>query len=272
MINVVLMAGSGKRFTDAGYNKSKPLIPVSGEPMIVQATKSYPKADKWVFVVRQEHLEEKEVIDTLKTVADDVKVIVDQNPIGQLNSCLVAKDFYLDEAPMFVGACDLGMEYDKNKFKEMMDSSDAPDMVSFSFTRQPSLSRNPNAFGWLKQDENFDINGVSVKVPISEDPFNDYAITGSFAFKSGKIFQEIADELIRRGETVRGEFYVDSMINVAIDLGYKIKSFPVKNIGWGVPADYEEYCYWEKVFQNEANHPEVKEKSDYSFWKEYFQK
>ncbi len=269
MINIVLMAGKGQRFADAGYKQSKPLIPVSGKPMIVRAVESMPKADKWVFVVRQDHLDEKEVIDTLKSVGKDVSILVDPNPTGQLNSCLVAKEYFNNDQPMFIGACDFGMVYDEAKLNHLMDSGQA-DMVSFSFTKQPNLPRNPQAWGWLKQDSNMDIQGVSVKIPISETPFNDYAITGSFAFKSGKYFLELAVELIKRDIKVKGEYYIDSMIQLACELGHRVKSFPVKYIGWGVPADLEEYVWWEKAIKE--NLPQAKEKAEYSFWQEYFLK
>lgn len=262
------MAGSGKRFSDQGYKQSKPLIPVSGKPMIVQAVKAMPNADKWVFIVRQEHLDEKEVIDTLKTSGENVEIIVDENPIGQLNSALVAKPHYENEGPFFVGACDLGMVYDKKKYEEIMTADNAPDVLVFSFTQQPNLPRNPQAWGWLKQDDDMNINGVSVKIPISEDPYNDYAITGSFAFKSGKLFQELADELMQRGITVKGEYYIDSLLQLAIEKGLNVKSFPVKYIGWGTPVDYEEYLEWEKAIKE--NDESYKEKAEYNFWHKYF--
>lgn len=268
------MAGSGKRFSDVGYKLSKPLIPVSGMPMILQAVKSMPPADKWVFVVRQEHMEETDVIDALKSVSKNVKILVDPNPIGQLNSCLVAKEHFDSDEPMFVGACDLGMEYSLNDYYNSFNPANPSntDMLVFSFTKQPNLSRNPQAWGWLKQDNNFDLHGVSVKIPLSDDPFNDYAIVGSFSFKSGKEFLKIAEELVKRGVTVKGEYYIDSMIGIAVELGYKVTSFPVKYIGWGVPADYEEYLYWEKAINNPEQYPDAKDKAEYSFWKEYFDK
>lgn len=269
------MAGSGKRFTDAGYKQSKPLIPVSDKPMIVQAVRSMPEADKWVFVVRQEHLDEKEVIDTLKSVAEDVTILVDQNPLGQLNSCLVARSYYDKDEPVFVGACDLGMVYDKQKYNHLVDPKNlgAPDMVVWSFTKQPNLSRNPQEWGWLKKDIDNNIRGVSVKIPISDNPYNDFAIVGSFTFKSGKEFLRIAEELIRRGITVKGEYYIDSMIGIALEKGYKVVSFTVdKYIGWGVPADYEEYNYWERAIAHQAHYPEAKDRNEYNFWYEYFTK
>jgi len=270
MANIILMAGKGQRFADVGYKLSKPLLPVSGKPMIVRAVESMPPSDDWVFVVRQDHLEEKEVIATLKSVAPNVTVMVDPNPTGQLNSCLVAKAHYDSDVPMFVGACDFGMVYDKARYAELMSGPDAPDMLVWSFTQQPNLTRNPQAWGWLKQDKDFNIHGVSVKVPVSDDPFNDYAICGSFSFKSGKTFLKIADELVRRDIRVKGEFYIDSMIGLAVEMGYRVVSFPVQYIGWGVPADYEEYLWWEKAIADPLLYADAASESEYKFWKQYF--
>ncbi|MFA5142296.1 MAG: glycosyltransferase [Candidatus Woesearchaeota archaeon] len=271
MINIVLMAGNGKRFVDAGYKLSKPMIPVSGKPMILQAIESMPDADKWVFVMRKEHLENAELARALRSISKNVKLMKDSNPIGQLNSCLIAKQHFPENEPFFVGACDMGMEYDKYSFEKLMISENAPEMVVFSFTKQPNLTRNPSAWGWLRQDESKIIKEVSVKIPISENPFNDFAITGSFAFKNGKIFMRLSEKLIKRSQTVKGEYYIDSMINIANELGYKVVSFPVKYIGWGTPTDYEEYNYWEKAISNPSNYPELLNKKEYIFWKEYFE-
>ncbi len=269
MINIVLMAGKGQRFADAGYKQSKPLIPVSGKPMVIRAMESMPKADQWVFVVRPDHLQEHEVMETLKSASDRVTILVDENPTGQLNSCLVAKEFYDNDQPMFVGACDFGMVYDEKKFEQMMDSGKA-DLVSFSFSQQPNLSRNPQAWGWLRQDKEMRIYGVSVKIPLSDNPFKDYAITGSFAFKSGKYFLRLADELIKRDIKVKGEYYIDSMIQLACELGHKVVSFPVKYIGWGVPADYEEYTWWEQELAKPDALELLKTKPEFAFWRDYF--
>ncbi len=272
-INVVLMAGSGKRFTDAGYTTSKPLIPVSGKHMILRAVECMPKADKWIFVVRQEHRDEKAVIDTLKSVAKNVIIIVDPNPTGQLKSALVAKEEYDTDDVLFVGACDFGMIYDHKKYGALMNPHNPhmPDVVSWSFTRQPNIARNPQAWGYLKIDKDHAIHGVSVKVPISDNPYTDFIITGSFSFKSGKLFLKLAEELMKRDIRVKGEFYIDSMLGLAVELGYVVKSFPVdKYIGWGVPADYEEYLYWEKAIAHPLDYPEAKEKNEYLFWDDYF--
>jgi hypothetical protein len=61
------------------------------------------------------------------------------------------------------------------------------------------------------------------------------------------------------------------MLGLAVELGYNVMQFPVdKYIGWGVPADYEEYLYWEKAIAHPEKHPEAKDKPEFSFWNDYF--
>ena len=48
---VIPMAGLGQRFVDEGFSVTKPLIPVSGKPMITQATHDLPAALHHVFVL-----------------------------------------------------------------------------------------------------------------------------------------------------------------------------------------------------------------------------
>ena len=42
-INLIPMAGEGKRFLNEGYRTPKPLIKINGIPMFVHATKALPK-------------------------------------------------------------------------------------------------------------------------------------------------------------------------------------------------------------------------------------
>ena len=44
------MAGKGSRFKKENYKLSKPLIPISGMPMVIQAVKSLPKTNTYSFI------------------------------------------------------------------------------------------------------------------------------------------------------------------------------------------------------------------------------
>ena len=62
------------------------------------------------------------------------------------------------------------------------------------------------------------------------------------------------------------------MIALACELKHNVISFPVKYIGWGVPADYEEYVLWEKTILEPQNYPQAELKPEYKFWHDYFTK
>jgi hypothetical protein len=57
-INLIPMAGARQRFLTAGYQLPKPLLSVSGLPMIVRAAGCLPSADQWIFVCLKEHIVE----------------------------------------------------------------------------------------------------------------------------------------------------------------------------------------------------------------------
>jgi len=257
MINLVPMAGEGKRFKDAGYTIPKPLVFVSGKPMIIQAINTMPQSDKWIFICRKEHVENYKIDDILKREIPNVNIItVDKTTEGQAVTCLLAKNLIDRKEPLFIGCCDAGMVWNKNKWETLIVDKSI-DAVIWTFTKQFNLIINSKAWGWVDVDgEENVVKRVSVKVPISDVPFNDQAIIGNFWFKTGQLFIDMAEELIRRNIRVNNEFYVDSIPNVMLEHGKKVVTFVVdKYIGWGTPNDLKTYEYWEEYFTKNPEHP-----------------
>ena len=63
-------------------------------------------------------------------------------------------------------------------------------------------------------------------------------------------------DCIRENIRVNGEFYVDSCIQEAIEMGLKVKVFEIDHyVGWGTPNDYETYKYWQSFFHKVDWHP-----------------
>ncbi|MCV6608586.1 MAG: NTP transferase domain-containing protein, partial [Campylobacterales bacterium] len=63
---LIPLAGKGSRFAKVGYQDPKPLINVSGKPMIIQAADSLPNSEKQIFVTLKEHLKNYPLEKTLK--------------------------------------------------------------------------------------------------------------------------------------------------------------------------------------------------------------
>ena len=55
-VNVIAMAGVGKRFLDRDIKIPKPLIPVNGKPMFLYAALSLPVSNKFFFICNKKLL------------------------------------------------------------------------------------------------------------------------------------------------------------------------------------------------------------------------
>ncbi len=267
MITIVPMAGKGKRFADRGYLLPKPLIPVSGKPMILRAVERLPKSEKIIFVVRKEHEEEFRLGEFLRREVPNAEVMVEENPVGQAGTSACAVRTLPPEEEVFIAACDNSFLYDEDRFVALKSEADA---VIWTFTKNELLREKPEAWGWLRlEKDEKTIEDVSVKIPVSDNPYNDHAIVASFYFKSAKNFLAGYDAMVRAEARVNNEFYVDSMPAFYRAMGKKSVIFDVDlYVGWGKPEDlyaYEEREYRYRVF-GEA---EVKTGAD-AAWKKFF--
>lgn len=247
MIALIPMAGAGSRFAEQGYTTPKPLLPVLGLPMVVNAAKALPASEKYVFVVRDFQIKEYAIDQHLKSFFPNSDIVVlDHLTEGQAVTCLMAKDLINTSEPLVIGASDNGMIYDREKFEYISKEADA---IVFTFRNNPAVLEKPQAYGWVKVDENLDVKQVSVKVPISQNPMQDHAVVGTFWFKSGKIFVEAAEHMIAANTRVNNEFYVDECVNDLLSLGYKVKVFEIDHyVCWGTPNDYKTFNYWNEFF------------------------
>ncbi len=255
-INLIPMAGRGMRFVNEGFKVPKPLIEVSGRPMVIQAAGCFPPAQKWIFICLKEHLEKFPIKKEIRKVYSQAKIVsLDKITEGQACTCELGLQGEDLEAPLFIGASDNGMLWNKDKYQKLMDDQKI-DCVVWSFRRHPSSATNPQMYGWIKIDKNNNILGVSVKKPISDNPYEDHAIIGSFYFRKARYFLDALKNLYKKNIRINNEFYVDSCINEIVAMGLKAKVFEVDHyICWGTPNDLRTYEYWQSFFHKSSVHP-----------------
>ena len=274
MINLIPMAGLGTRFSEQGYSLSKPLIPVSGMPMILKVIRDLPKADKWIFVIRREHLDYK-VDELIKKEIPDAIFLIDENPTGQATSCMIAKDYLNTDEELFIAACDNGFLYNEEKFNQLRQRQDI-DCIIWTFTQRETLRRNPKAWGWYKlKEDNKTIEDISVKVPVSDNPFNDHAVVATFYFKRAKDFVNSINLMIEQDYRINNEFYVDSVPKFLKQLNKKSIIFDVDlYVGWGKPDDLHDYERIELISKYNMIPSNIteEEKRLLPLWKRYFEK
>ena len=243
------MAGAGQRFVDAGYTIPKPLIEVDGLPMIVRAARSLPPADLWVFVCRAEHVAAVGIDQQLKRLFQPAEiVIVDHLTAGQACTCLLARGILRADDVLSIGACDNAMTWRHADYVRDFEKSTV-DFIVWTFRDNPAVLQNPRMYGWVRVDETDQIEGVSVKVPISENPTRDHAVIGAFTFRRASDCLEACDEMIEENSRINNEFYVDEAINFALKRGLRGRPFEVdRYICWGTPQDLKSYEYWAGYF------------------------
>jgi dTDP-glucose pyrophosphorylase len=260
-ITLIPLAGRGSRFTKMGYKDPKPLIEVSAKPMIIQAANSLPNSQNYIFVTLQDHLENYPLEKTLKVEYPDAKIVaIDEVTDGQAITCSLGLKEVDANASLLVAATDNGMIYNHKKYQELIED-ESVDAIIFTFRHHVSGKNNPQMYGWVEIDKKDNVTKVSVKIPISENPYEDHAIVGTFWFKKVDYFNKALESLLAKDIKVNGEYYVDSLMGELIELGLNVKVFEVDDyICWGTPDDYETFVYWQSFFQKTSWHPYSLEK------------
>jgi len=255
---VVPMAGLGQRFADEGYALTKPLISVSGLPMVAQATHDLPPAEHQVFVLRAD-MPGYNVANQLRVRYTGALIkTIDRVTEGQACTALIGLDALENNvgksySPITIGACDNGALYDVESFGKLVQDPSV-DVIVWGVRGYPNAIRNPKMFGWIDAVDG-QVRSVSVKTPL-DNPESDPIVLGTFTFRSAEDFRRALDRLIERDGRINGEFYIDSLINDAIALGLQCRFFEVDSyLCWGTPNDLRTFEYWQSCFHKWASHP-----------------
>jgi dTDP-glucose pyrophosphorylase len=270
---IVPMAGLGQRFRDAGYALPKPLIELSGLPMVVRAVRDLPPAERMTFLVHPEHVREHAIDRRLAECFPSATVIATPGLTdGQACTVRLSSAAVTGNEEVLVAACDNTHLYDAAKFAALR-ADKAIDAIIWTYRNDPRVLVKPTAHGWvqtvksplfpeegaprvvahphpgpLPEGEGV-IAAVSCKRPISDTPMQDHAVSGCFWFRcAADLFQAI-DELVASNERINNEFYLDQVPNFYVKQGRRVVVFEVeKYIGWGTPHDLADYQAWERYF------------------------
>jgi NDP-sugar pyrophosphorylase family protein len=255
---IIPMAGLGSRFTQQGFTRSKPLIDVSGKPMVIQATDDLPAADQYGFITRQDMPGREQVTSMLRqTYPQAVIGVLDELTDGQACTAIegveeVQRTLGVVAEPVTVGACDNGVLYDLDEYVRLVNDPEV-DVIVWGARGHASAVRKPESYGWI-DEQGGEISNVSVKKPL-QSPESDAVIVGTFTFKRAEVFRQAVASLIARDGRINNEFYIDTCINDAIALGYRCVLFEVEHyLSWGTPDELRTFEYWQSCFHKWPGH------------------
>jgi len=256
---VMPMAGLGQRFAVEGYRLTKPLIAVSGRPMVMQAMDDLPPAAERSFVLRADMPGCEDIRRALANAYPACRIVtIPHVTEGQACTTLIGLDALAAgdrpvPGPVTVGACDCGAIYDAQALQALFDD-ESVDVVVWAARDHADAIRRPQMWSWIRETDGR-IDGVLVK-RAPESPADHAVFTGVFTFRRESDMRAAIAALIARGGRVNGEFYLDSCIEDCLALGLGCRTFEVGALlPWGTPNELRAFEYWQSCFHKWDGHP-----------------
>jgi len=230
---LIPMAGEGSRFTKEGYTFPKPLIDVSGKPMIQVVVENLDFDCEYIFLVRKAHVEKYAgLIDTLDRITNGKfkYITVDGLTEGAACTALLAEELIDTDEDLLIANSDQFIEYESQNFTMLRDQTDCDAMVYTFNAVHPKWS-------FVKTNSRGFITEVAEKRPISN-----IATCGIYWYRHGSDFVKYTKQMIEKNVRVNNEFYIAPVYNELIQDGKTLIPFYVHKMwGIGTPEDLRYY-------------------------------
>lgn len=207
---LVLMAGRGQRFVDAGYTIPKPLIKVNGKTILQWTTESCPyikhngtnQSVNLYFAVLQEHIDAG--LDTfLYSVYGNNITIVPFTKVtrGNLDTAYISCNQMLDDDLLIL---DSDNKYNGNSVDKFISELPSVKNLSAIFVFDTLDKSLPNKWSNARIEDG-KVRGIREK----DNEWNEYpALIGMFYFSSTSEFLTRANTVLTEYTPVKGEYYM----------------------------------------------------------------
>jgi dTDP-glucose pyrophosphorylase len=237
------MSGMGQRFIDKGYKVPKPLIPISGKPMVQHVVEMFPGIEEVLFIVNRDHYKETklDLQERLNEIAPGCAIaVIDGHKLGPAWAIAQARNYVSLESPVVVNYCDFACLWNFEAFKASLASGVDGVIATYSGFHPHMLTNTQYAY--LRLDENGYLIEIQEKLSFTESPMSEPASSGTYGFKSGQVLLDAVDSQIKQGHSYNNEFYSSLTYKNMLQKDMKIRNFEIqKFFQWGTPEDFEEF-------------------------------
>lgn len=232
---VVPMAGRGSRFSEAGFDLPKPLIPVRGRPMIEVVIENLRPSTphRFIFICQKEHVVQYGLDRIVKTLSPTAEVIaLDGITEGAACTVMMAERYIDNAAPLMIANCD---QYVAASIDDYLEAMRVGEYDGYIMT----MTANHPKWSFVRLDEHKRITEVVEKKVVSDE-----ATVGIYNFARGTDFANAVRTMIAADERVNGEFYVAPAYNPLIAKGARVGYWNIGSdragmYGLGVPEDLQ---------------------------------
>tara|TARA_B100000579_G_C22778310_1_gene827829 strand:+ start:273 stop:1052 length:780 start_codon:yes stop_codon:yes gene_type:complete len=243
---IIPMGGLGKRFKKYKFNTIKPLIQIDDKCILEKSMMYLPKAKNMYFVIKKNIFKKSRV---LKKIAKEKNVkffFLNSNTLGQADTISqVQKKLPINEESI-IHSCDYILKFNIDYFIKLKKKCD---VIIFSTKLKSQIVNNYSDYAYCKIKNKDNVIKIVEKRTISNNPANDYAVTGTFWFNKISDCIKSQEISLKRKNLVNNEYYIANNINNLINNGLKVKIMPVNY--WINLGDYfglQEYIYWKNFF------------------------
>ena len=249
---IIPMSGFGERFREAGYRLPKPLIKVDGKPIISHVVDMFPGEENFTFICNEDHINTKEfkLRETIVNLVPKANIVsIKPHKLGPVHAVMETASSINETEAVIVNYCDFTCYWDYSRFKNFVTSESLDGSIPSYKDFHPHTLWS-NYYAYLKLNNKGLVSEIQEKEPFTEEPRQEFASSGTYYFRSGKMMKEYFQECINTDLKVNGEFYVSMVYQNMIRDGLKIKPYDLEHfMQWGTPRDLEDYMYWSDIFK-----------------------
>lgn len=232
---VIPMAGSDALFQRNGFPFAKPLTEIDGRPLVEHALASLKVATEssFIFVIRKEHDLRFYLGDVLQLLERRAVVIrADGETAGAACTALLAVEHMDNDEELLIANADQILDFDLRGAVESFRERDLDGGTVVFDSVHPRWS-------FVKTDAEGLVVEAAEKRPVSR-----MATAGVYYFKKGRYFVEAAQNMIKKGASVNGAFFVCPSFNEMILAQLRVGVFQIEReqyISLATPQAIEDY-------------------------------
>jgi len=250
---IIPMSGLGSRFIAAGYKDPKPLIKVHGKPIIEWVVKMFSPDDQFVFICRDEHIQNTNLAAELKRIKPEADIIsIENHKRGPVYAVSQIFDKIDNSEPILISYCDYYMRWNYEGFKKAVLKPEIDGSVPCYQGFHPNLLPKKNLYAGCRVDENNFLLEIREKFCFTEDKSQSLHSPGVYFFKNGEVLKKYCQMALDEDLSMNGEYYVSLVYQLMLRDNLKIYVHDKVDYfcQWGTPQDLQEYEFWLEQVKN----------------------
>jgi NDP-sugar pyrophosphorylase family protein len=249
---IIPMSGFGERFRKVGYTLPKPLIIIDGKPIIQHVVEMFPEEKEIIFICNKDHLNNPDyhMRDILEAISPDSTIVaIKPHKLGPVHAVLEAINHINLTKPTIVNYADFTCDWDYVDFLSMVEDTGCDGAIPCYRGFHPHTLWS-NYYAYVRE-ESMNAWDIQEKKPFTSSPRDEFASSGTYYFKSGRLMKQYFDRCVKEDLTVAGEYYASMVYKPMMQDDLNIKVYELDHfMQWGTPIDLEEYSYWSKTFSS----------------------